>query len=644
MASTESTLYSPSNAGFSRAPSTTDSDITLCGPDEQEYTKAEPKQRLRKRVAFSAIVTTIYTGAQKSPPKLPKWKTLSIPTFRDSGNDVVQQREARFEGSSECCGSASRKRRFSGITQAPQTSAEPGSNASTEAHYSPLCKRRNCEPLQRDINTSPLSASVIKASESKRGLGRLVRDSRQQPSAIRGHSEKACPSSRKPPSNIFDKINQRVRTTFNRPSFDFAAFSLHRKYVLRNVTFSPSTLQCVAVLDAGVQALLPDVYPSLAMDSKKSKCVIDTADGKGDGIFAKTPIPGGECILAERPVLIAPYLIAMGFPLMQFYADMFSKLSPELLQQLKKPLTDQAQKKQQALDERSLEFYETIMQRYALAISLQAPSDELAELPQHRAIFPQMTKFNHSCGPNAYWKWDLSTFSLVLTAVRPIKAGEEITIAYVAPHLTSEGRRSTLRSLYAFDCVCDFCRSHSPSALAAGDDARLKLLSFRERSSPESPIRGSPSFQDWCEDHSLPPDILINPHLEAVDLIEREGLQILDTYSSHGKTPHPGRDLGTHFDILAMSYGALGDVDNFQKWIGRALESRGDERPEERIAFRKWMSNPMSFPAWARRAKSRSGDPASQSSNSEPTGKRHSKSVPVSGLDAFESMGMLRRF
>jgi hypothetical protein len=372
--------------------STTDSDITLCAPGEQEHTEAEPKGRRRKTVAFSAVVTTIYSETQWTPQTPTKWKPFSRPIFRDSGNfGALYQQEAKFEGSNERCASATRKRRLSRVAHASQTYAGT-TNASTEAYPSP--RKRRITELQRDTYIAPLSTSKNRASESKRGLGRLARDSCQTSSVIRIQSREA---SRKPPSDIFDKIKQRVKTTFN-TSFDFATFSLHRKYVLRNVIFSPPTSQCIVMLDAGVQALLPDVYPGLTMDSDKPKFVIDRADGKGDGVFAKTTIPIGECILAERPVLIAPYLIAMGFPFTHFYADMFAKLSPELLQQLKKPLIDQAQRKHQALSEGSLEFYEAIMQGYALPISLQAPSDELAELPQHRAIFPQMIKFNHRYG------------------------------------------------------------------------------------------------------------------------------------------------------------------------------------------------------------------------------------------------------
>lgn len=38
---------------------------------------------------------------------------------------------------------------------------------------------------------------------------------------------------------------------------------------------------------------------------------------------------------------------------------------------------------------------------------------------------------NHDCRPNAHYYWDPETFTQNVFAVRPILAGEEITITYV---------------------------------------------------------------------------------------------------------------------------------------------------------------------------------------------------------------------
>jgi hypothetical protein len=109
--------------------------------------------------------------------------------------------------------------------------------------------------------------------------------------------------------------------------------------------------------------------------------------------------------------------------------------------------------------------------------------------------------------------------------------------------------------------------------------------------------------------------MLLDLHLWAVETIEMEGLEILDCPSSSfasvfsgssSKTSHPWRDLGRHIDIISMCYGALADVKNFKEWVVRAADARELERPEQRLAFKKWVSNPMAFPAWGCRKRTES--------------------------------------
>ncbi len=56
--------------------------------------------------------------------------------------------------------------------------------------------------------------------------------------------------------------------------------------------------------------------------------------------------------------------------------------------------------------------------------------------------------------------------------------------------------------------------------------------------------------------------------------------------------------------MLATCYGALADADSFRTWVQQALDARGAAaRVEETRVFRQWLSNPLSFPAWGRRAR-----------------------------------------
>lgn len=72
----------------------------------------------------------------------------------------------------------------------------------------------------------------------------------------------------------------------------------------------------------------------------------------------------------------------------------------------------------------------------------------------------------------------------------------------------------------------------------------------------------------------------------------------MDTHLGPHKFTHPMRDVGRHTDAIAMCYGALEDIDNFLVWIQKAAEARETEKPEQSLAFCKWMSNPAEFPVW----------------------------------------------
>lgn len=145
------------------------------------------------------------------------------------------------------------------------------------------------------------------------------------------------------------------------------------------------------------------------------------------------------------------------------------------------------------------------------------------------------------------------------------------------------------------------------------------MAAFWERNDAQ----GIPSFKEWCEncDGVFGDRILLDLHLWAVETIEDEGMQILDCSSSSPSstspipslsessswstaspfevsTSHPWRDLGRHVDAIAMCYGALADVKNFKEWVARAADARELERPEQRLVFKKWLANPMAFPAW----------------------------------------------
>ncbi|KAL1633264.1 hypothetical protein SLS58_011153 [Diplodia intermedia] len=110
------------------------------------------------------------------------------------------------------------------------------------------------------------------------------------------------------------------------------------------------------------------------------------------------------------------------------------------------------------------------------------------------AVYPTICLINHSCVPNAHHSWNGALKRETVHAVRPIGAGEEITISYDRGG-TSAARRAFLNESFGFDCRCGAC-SRPPSELRASDVRRLLIQRlddaigdpFRMQSMPEESL------------------------------------------------------------------------------------------------------------------------------------------------------------
>eukprot|EP00727_Mastigamoeba_balamuthi_P014371 m51a1_g9559 hypothetical protein (637) ;mRNA; f:898647-900557 len=93
-------------------------------------------------------------------------------------------------------------------------------------------------------------------------------------------------------------------------------------------------------------------------------------------------------------------------------------------------------------------------------------SDPEAQMvDQGKALLMGGSMFGHSCVPSAGWHCSLDTGSLVrFTATRDIKAGEEVTIAYVGESIPWAERQFVLLHRFGFVCKCPKCRKQRASA------------------------------------------------------------------------------------------------------------------------------------------------------------------------------------
>ncbi|KAH6654073.1 hypothetical protein BKA67DRAFT_604491 [Truncatella angustata] len=124
--------------------------------------------------------------------------------------------------------------------------------------------------------------------------------------------------------------------------------------------------------------------------------------------------------------------------------------------------------------------YEAQVSKVILTNSFDIPSsgfityEEDSEENNFYTVFPEISRMNHDCRPNADYYFDPETFAQHIHAVRPITAGEEITISYIDTVQTQQGRLARLNHSWHFPCSCSSCTQNK--YLTAASDARIRQI------------------------------------------------------------------------------------------------------------------------------------------------------------------------
>lgn len=91
----------------------------------------------------------------------------------------------------------------------------------------------------------------------------------------------------------------------------------------------------------------------------------------------------------------------------------------------------------------------------------------------YSAVFPTLSRLNHSCLPNSNVFFSPDYFLGRLYGVHPIAEGEEVTITYILPEATRGERWRRLEG-YGFTCGCEVCRLEGQELVDS--DSRRSLL------------------------------------------------------------------------------------------------------------------------------------------------------------------------
>lgn len=152
----------------------------------------------------------------------------------------------------------------------------------------------------------------------------------------------------------------------------------------------------------------------------------------------------------------------------------------------------------------------------------------------HLAIFPETSRLNHDCAPNAQYVLDPDLLTHTVRVTRPIPEGEEITIAYTSPLEKVAVRQERVAEGFHFECRCQRCVESERS------DATLDRINELHA-----------HLNDWSADSRASPEMAE----EMVRLYVEEGLEGF---------------LDVPFGFAALACNAVGRIEEARAWAAKA--------------------------------------------------------------------------
>jgi hypothetical protein len=154
----------------------------------------------------------------------------------------------------------------------------------------------------------------------------------------------------------------------------------------------------------------------------------------------------------------------------------------------------------------------------------------------HLAIWPETSRLNHACAPNAQYVVDTETLTHTVRVTREVGVGEEITISYTSPLEPTSNRQQHLQQGFHFTCTCRRC-------VDAASDARLERIKSMEA-----------ELNNWAPGSSATPGMAE----DLLELYRREGLEGF---------------MDMAYGFAALAYSAVGDKGTAVAFAEKAQEA-----------------------------------------------------------------------
>ncbi|TVY68677.1 SET domain-containing protein [Lachnellula suecica] len=198
---------------------------------------------------------------------------------------------------------------------------------------------------------------------------------------------------------------------------------------------------------------------------------IEPIAGKGKGLLAAVDIKPSKLILSEAPLFTTECITSM------------ETTEADLARALRALPKDS----QRAF----LSLHNNYPGKNPLSNIIRSNGYPLGPDSDVGGIFANISRINHSCRPNAVHSWNPLLNQETVYAVRPIKAGEEITLSYHAGG-PSNTRKEILKEGFGFDCTCEIC-SLPETELKKSDGRLIRAQNLDDNIGNSESVRYSPA-------------------------------------------------------------------------------------------------------------------------------------------------------
>ncbi|PSR94391.1 hypothetical protein BD289DRAFT_465861 [Coniella lustricola] len=227
---------------------------------------------------------------------------------------------------------------------------------------------------------------------------------------------------------------------------------------------SPERAEYVAKLPAFTNAT------ALALENKDPDPELSPLDfvhipGKDMGVVAKRPIYRGDHLMSFTPAVVIDYGAFESLPLQDVL-----NLQMEVVDHLP------SQMRGRYLNLSTHDGATSHVERVEKILKTNAFDIDLWDENEYGlfVVFPELSRFNHDCRPNADYWFDPSTLVQHIYATRPIAVGEEISLTYIDPLRTRARRQKKLQNVWGFGCSCSLCTQRSE--LTGASDERIEQI------------------------------------------------------------------------------------------------------------------------------------------------------------------------